>query len=662
MAKTAIIQSDFTGGELSPRLLARVDLKAYDSAVKTMENAYPLVHGGATRRPGTMFIGEVSDSTKPVQLIEFVFSNTRSYVLVLNNGKIEFLRNGAFVMDGVNRYSIAHTYTDEQLPDIRFAQSGSTLFLVHPLHKPRMIQRVADTNWTITDLTFIYRAVTDYWYENAYIKFKIVGTGTDLDATGSFVVGDAFTIVTNGTGGITASGPKVGGNTGTGSLTEVSATALAPAETWTITCVTSDREGYQKWSVTGNVTGSPCVTWSPDNYPSSVSFFQQRLFLAGSTAYPKTVWGSALGNYLDFTLGAVDSAAMSGTIDSNRFEKIIHLEAARQLLPFSYGGEFAIVGGNNGITPTANRSQPQTSHGSASVRPLRIGQEVLFVQRDGKKVRAVSYSVTEDTNVAPDVTVFAEHITGTGLIDLSFSQAPDYIVWGVREDGQLVSLTRVSDQSVTAWARHTSNGRFENLATIPETYSDATYCVVNRTVEGVDKRFIETIDYVYGAQTDCCSFGYNGAGATTWSGLSHLEGKTVDIITDGKVHPQKVVTGGSVTLLYPAIEVQIGLPYTSTIELLHPEPVNNEGTAQGRAVSINEVVLRMQNTIGCFVNGNELSFRNVNDPLDSAIEPYTGDKKVSSYGWRSPTNVKIEQRSPMPWTILGCVLKLSVNE
>lgn len=656
MAKTTIIQSDFSSGEVSPRLLARVDLKAYDSAVKTMENAYPMIHGGAKRRPGTMFVGEVDDSTKPAHLIEFVYSNSLSYVLVFNNNKIQFIRNGAFIMDGANRYSLTHTYADSELESVRFAQSGSTIFLVHPSHPPRMIQRVTDTSWTLTTPTFTYNAVSDYWYESAFIRFKIITTPTE------FIVGDGFVVVTDGSGGITSVGPKVGGNTGTGTIVTVTATAIAPAETWTITCIATEKDNRQLWSVTGSVSGTTCVTWSAGNYPSSVSFYQQRLFMAGTTQKPKTLWGSAIGDYLNFTLGALDSDALSGTIDSNRYEKIIHLEAARQLLPFSYGGEFAVVGGTNGITPSASHAQPQTSHGSSNVKPLRIGQEILFIQRDGKKVRAVSYSVTDDTNVAPDVTIFAEHVTGDGLTDITFSQAPDYIVWATRKDGVLVSLTRMSDQNITAWSRHTSAGTFEGLATIPEAYSDATYAVVRRLVNGTYKRYIETIDYVYGAQTDCCAFGYNGAGATTWSGLSHLEGKTVDIVADGKVHPQRTVTSGAVTLDYAAINVEIGLPYTTTVELLHPEPVSAEGTAQGRALSINEVIVRLQDTVGCYVNGTELPFRTTTDPLDAEIPAFTGDKKIAAYGWRSPSNVKIEQRIPKPFTILGVILKVSVNE
>jgi hypothetical protein len=386
------------------------------------------------------------------------------------------------------------------------------------------------------------------------------------------------------------------------------------------------------------------------------------MWFAGTTQQPKTFFGSALGGYLDFTLGATDTAAVVGTIDSNRFEKIIHIEAARQLLAFSYGGEFSVVGGTNGLTPNSLRTQPQTSHGSSSIKPIRVGQEVLFVQRDGKKVRAVSYSVTEDTNIAPDVTIFAEHITGTGLVDLTFSQSPDYIVWAVRNDGKLVSLTRLSEQNITAWALHITDGVFENVCTIPEDISDTTYCVVSRLISGNWKKYIETIDYIYDAQTDCCLYGYNGAGATTWSGLNHLEGKVVDIVADGKVHPQRTVTGGSVTLLYPAVEIQIGLPYITKIELLHPEPVNGDGTAQGRAVSINEVVLRLQDTVGCYVNDVEVVFKSFNEPLDSGVTPFTGDKRISAFGWRTPQNVMIEQRIPMPFTLLGVVLKLSINE
>ena len=59
MAKITTIQTNFVSGRASERVLGRVDLQSYDQATKEFLNAYPFIHGGAHRRPGTVFIGEV---------------------------------------------------------------------------------------------------------------------------------------------------------------------------------------------------------------------------------------------------------------------------------------------------------------------------------------------------------------------------------------------------------------------------------------------------------------------------------------------------------------------------------------------------------------------------------------------------------------------------
>ena len=85
------ISTDFSYGEVSPNILARVDLTLYNKATKVMENAYPKVSGGVTRRRGTRFIGEVHDSEKQVRL----FSYNQEYTLVLNGTCIQVIANAS---------------------------------------------------------------------------------------------------------------------------------------------------------------------------------------------------------------------------------------------------------------------------------------------------------------------------------------------------------------------------------------------------------------------------------------------------------------------------------------------------------------------------------------------------------------------------------------
>lgn len=353
-------------------------------------------------------------------------------------------------------------------------------------------------------------------------------------------------------------------------------------------------------------------------------------------------------------------------IAGNDYNAITHLVSARQLLPLTSSTEFSLAGPNNfaisGIS--SNVIKDHTSHGTNFVRPLKIGREVVIVQRDGRKVRAVSYSVTEDANIAPDLTLFAEHITREGpIVDMAFAQNPDFIAWMVREDGQLLSLTLARDYDTTAWARHATDGLFENVAAVPGSdSSDDVYLIANRTIGGT-KRFVEKFDYedIDTAFVDCASY-YNGAPTTTISGLSYLNGKTVKVFADDVVHPDVVVSGGSITLQYPVEKALVGLGYTSTLELLNPEFGDAASSSQGRKISISDIIVRLKDTINLNVNGVAIPFRTNTMGLDEPIPPFTGDKSVKSLGWRSPNNVLITSDTPTPCTILGVIIKAAVNE
>lgn len=651
MAKIHVIQPDFTAGQISPRLLSRVDLDTYGRGAKQMKNAYALPHGGATRRPGTYWIDEVYNSDEEVRLIPFVFSRAAAYVLILNDMRMEFLKDGVFIEDGPNYYGIAMPYTEEELPEVRYAQIGATMFFAHPNHHPKVLTRYNDTNWTLLDVDFDYRAVTDYWFTTGYVRFKVIPGTVD------FAIGDVITIDTG-------FGQTPGGsNVGNGIIYGIE--FYDTPEVWTVTCIFADAD-RQEWSVVGSVSGESTCTWTTGNYPAAVSLYEQRLYWAGTPNEPQTLFGSASGNYQDMTLGARANDGIQFTIASNTFDQILHLVSARQLLPFSYGGEFSVIGGESvGITPSTVRIFSQTSHGTSVVTPIRIGQEVLFTQRGNKKLRAVSYSIREDVNVAPDITILSENITESGIRDASFAQDPDYIAWFTRDDGKLLSLTHLRDFDVTAWAIHEStNGAFENLATIPEGETDVTYVVVKREINGVTRRYIEFFEYADEVHSDSSLIGHDpGNPKTTWAGLDHLEGEEVVVVADGNVHPNRTVTGGVIELDYEAEYIIVGLGYETLIETLHPHMSLPDGSSQGRNLSVDHVTLKLQDTVGCWVNNVEQWFKVFGDEFDSPIPLRTGDLAVETAGWSSDRGtVIVEQKIPKPFTLLGMTVRVSVND
>lgn len=653
MPKLQKIQTDFTWGEVSPRLLGRIDLAAYNKSTQKMVNAYPMIHGGATRRHGTLFVGEVYNSAQKARIVPFVYSTTEAYVLVFNGGKIEFVTDGEFIVSGASRYRLNSPYTEAELPALKYAQAGNIIFLAHPNHKPRQLERVTDTSWILKDVPFTYRAVSDVFFENFALEFKI--------AQGSvkFVKNDKFTVVTDGASGVTS---IAFAGTGNGSMLQARASTFAPAETWTIECNYVDTQRAE-FTATGTVSGSPIATWKTGDYPSAVSFHEQRLFFAGTVSSPQNIWASKSGNYSEFTIGYNDNDALAFQIASNSFDQIIHLESARQMIPLTYSGELSLLGGVAGITPTSIKVQPQTYHGSSIVKPMRIATEILFCQRDGRKIRAISYSAVDDANLASDITLFAEHITGSGIDDMTFAQDPDFLGWLVRQDGVLLSLTHSKQFDSTGWARHITDGLFEAVATIPSPTSDEVHMSVKRTINGVTKRFIERFDYLYDVYSDCSLRLTSATPQTVWTGLGHLEGKFIDVVADGVVHPYCQVVSGSITLQYPAYVVVAGLHYDTTIELLHPELGNDaSNSSQGRKISVNEIVLRFKDTMNCKVNDYDVPFRKTSDRLDEVVALFTGDKSVGAMGWKTPNNIKIEQVTPMPFTLLAAILKVTVNE
>jgi hypothetical protein len=644
MARLKQIVTDFTSGEISPKMIARTDLESFKHGAKTMSNAYPLPHGACTRRRGTTFVAEVRNSTKTCKLLPYIYSRTLSYMLVFNDGYMRVVRNGAYILSGGSPYELAIPYADADLTSLRFTQVGTALYIVHKNYPPKILKREDDTDWTLTNATFEYRAVTDFWYENYFIKFKIIS------GTTAFKINDSFNIAATA-GTVTDVAPA---NVGNGTITAVSFKNSAPTETWTVLCTYAD-SNRQEWTVTGSVSGVMQLTWTTNDYPSTICFHEQRLYFGSSPSSPQTIWASSTGNYNVFTRGAKDDDAIQFTIASNQYDELIHLASGRYLMPLTYGGEFSMTGSNTtGITPSTVRITPHTYHGSNDCIPIKIGNEVLFVQRDGAKVRAISYSVAEDTNMAPDITVLAEHVSESGIKESTFAQSPDYLSWWVRNDGILLSCVHMRDFNMTGWSRHTTqDGLFENVASIPESNQDTVYLIVKRFG---NKRYIEFFNYYDDVNTDASLSGTAITATNSWSGLDHLNGKTVTVVGDGNVLPSVVVSGGSVTINKAVNKVQIGLPFSTLVELQHPDVQNEHGSSQGGRLSISKITARVQNTVGMKINGVDVPFREFGQVTDTAITPYNGEITRTNLGWSNAEYIRFEQTYPLPWTLLSVVM------
>jgi hypothetical protein len=723
VARVTQITTNFTAGEVTPRMLGRVDLDRYQNGADTLENVLVMVQGGVRRRDALRYICTVKNSAKAVRLVPFVFSTTQAYVLEVGDLYMRFLKDGAQI---VGPYEIVTTIAESQLFDVDYTQGADTMIVTHQANFPARLRRFADTNWVFDNVPFLvqpFDEIGDSFATTLTLSAATVGAGrTATSGVAIFLNGDVGRTISY-LGGFATITAFTDTSHVTITITSAFDSVNVPASLWVLgaspqetitpgakdpieTSTTLTSAALNIWRatdvgkyvringglllVTGftsttvvqatikealiAVTAAPknswsleAVVWSATNgYPRACTFYQQRLILGGSAAYPQTVWGSSTGAYLDYTLGAADDDAISYTLASDQINPIIHLVSGKALFALTYGGEFTIKGGvEKPITPTNVQVDIQTTYGSASVRPVRAAKDIMFVQRSLLKLRAMSYDPDTGEYDAPDSTVFAEHVTQPGIKDLTYAQEPDPIVYAARTDGVLPSLSLSARQEVAAWSRQITDGVIESVATVPSTTGDRTYCLVRRTVNGASVRYIEVFDPALVYSMDSALSQTSGPGTATWA-FAHLKGKSIDVVADGFYMGRFTVDvgTGNITLPRVAFAVVGGLPFTHTVKMLTPEIQTGTGSAQGNSMRTSEVTARFLNTYTCDINGDTVDFAKFDDNLlGQPPDPFTGVKRGEELGWeRGSSDLTLGSNKPFPWHLLSVIRKLQVND
>jgi len=512
MARVHPFQTNFTSGEISPKLFGQVDFKKYNNAVETMENMTVFPQGGTTRRYGSRFVCEVKNSANATRLIPFEFNIEQSYILEFGNLYIRFYKDNGqiteatktvtaitkanpavvtvsshgysngdhiwlndvggmtevnarrytianvttntFELSGVNStnyttytsggtaakvYEITTEYTSSQLAEIQFAQSADVMYLVHPLHEPTKLTRTGHTNWSITDVDFEKGPYLDENTTSTTLTTSAttVGAGRTLTASADlFASTDVGRLV------------KVKG--GHGKITGFTSATVVTYEIFTAVGTGSATKEWQLGAYS-NTTG----------FPRAVCFFEQRLLYGGSTSFPQTIWASQSGLIDNFDEGDADAAdAFIYTIAANKVNTIRWLAPSKDLIVGTAGSEYKVA------RPTGEPLKPdnvniaqQTTYGVYPARPIQIGNVILFIQRQQKKIREFYYKFEDDAYSAPDMTILSEHITGNGITEVDFAQEPDSIYWAIREDGVFLGMTYQREENVVAWHRHIFGGK-----------------------------------------------------------------------------------------------------------------------------------------------------------------------------------------------------------
>jgi hypothetical protein len=658
MARSAPAFSSFTAGEVSPRMEGRVTLETYREGLADMTNLLVMPQGGVTRRPGTEYLGEIKNSAQSARLIPFQFKTTDTYILEFGDQVMRVFRNGLQVIDASDKTITGVTQAD---PGVITSNShgfsnGDEIYIDSVAGMTELNGR----NYRVANAT-----------TNTFTLTNLFGDAIDTTDFTAYTSGGTATEIYN------IATPYAVADLPTLRFVQSADTMFIVHPSYAIRTLT--RSADNNWTfATPTITGTPdpALNTGTDNYPSVVTFFEQRLVYGATNNNPQTLWFSKNGDYSNFTAGTGADDALIYTIASNQVNAIRYLSATRVLTIGTTGGEYVLTATSDGpITPTTTLIRKYSNYGSAAIEPVQVADVTLFVQRGGRKVREFRY--VGDINVAayqaPDITIVAEHITAGGLSAFAYQQEPDGVIWAIRADGSLIGVTYRREEEVVAWHKHVIGGEFdggqaivESIATLPsDTGEDELYMIVKRTINGVTKRYVELMrPFDFGGVTTGAFFvdsglRYDGSAIGSLKGLYHLEGETVTVLANGASHPNRVVADGGVSLAYSSTTAAIGYGYTSSMQTMRIESGSADGTSQGKPKRIHAITLRLHETVGIEVGNSpsendRIFFRDSSMAMDQAVPLFTGDKDIEfPGGYDEDDRLYIRQTQPLPMSVLA---------
>lgn len=669
-------QPSFAAGVLGPGLHGRVDIAKYQVGLKTGRNIFIHPHGGFSNRSGTRFISFAKAHGEIQRLIPFERDENTSYALIFNGSSMRVARNGELVLFGGLAYEIPSPYPAASVPTINYVQSVDVMYLASTIHAPRKLTHTGPTSWAFSHLvtapttptpgapTVVSAATGDgkvYQYRVAAVIDGVEGMPSPVGQ-----VTDAQDIRKEG------------------AQNTITWTALAsPPDEYRVYRLRGGIWGYIGFTNgttttllddnidpdTNSTVRKPVTLFSgAGNFPGVVTLTQQRLIWGGSLNNPETIWGSVVGDYENYTRAEITKADDRFEIDisGEKLNRVTGLVGMQELVALTGSGEYGIGAANGVLSATEPRQVRYGSSGSSGVRPLLVGDSILYVDRSGRLVRDLRYSFESDGYAGNDLSVFINHfLNGFTLQDWAYCHSPYGIVWVVRSDGAVLSLTYKREQEVWAWCEHDFGGKVESVCSLHEGGYDALYLSVIRTLGGFQRRCVERLcnRIVIDSPMDgCfldCAVSYNGPATNTITGLGHLDGERINVIADWDVFEGLLVEDGKVTLPVQFTQAHAGLPYVSEAETL-PLYIELQGTgaSRGLPVKATQVFAQLEKTRGIeiFTTEGDQGTEMIQTEFDLAdrIPLFTGLWSFDLYADYNPQGtIRVVQRYPLPMTVLG---------
>lgn len=400
--------------------------------------------------------------------------------------------------------------------------------------------------------------------------------------------------------------------------------------------------------------------WSDNRgWPAVCTFYQARLWFAGSTQKPNSVWGSKINSFFDFDGGTGQADyALFDTLDTEQYNQITNIYTGRSLMVFTTGSEFYQT--SDIVTPETSAWKRSTGYGSKRIRPTMVDGAVLFTDRIGRTVRSAVYAFEEDAFVAPSISVPSEHlirdvvsidsVKGTN-IDVS-----DF-VYIINSDGTMAVLNTLRQHGTEGWTQWTTDS-----GNMDGGFIDVV--AVNNIVYFMCKREGEYhLEYMNeGTTTDHNSFLYSNTAVTeidTEQSVA-MASLTYKLILDNSVMEDTI--GGVVPFPREAYSAEIGLDVPLNVTSMPISIQAQDGVTRNDRTRVIKAMLNMRESLGVYANTIYAPDRRFTVVLDEAPVPYTGLKEVFLLGYTRENQLVITQDNPLPFKILGLGFEIEIGD
>lgn len=526
---------------LSRAFWGRTDLPSYAAGARTLRNFTVTPGGSITNRTGTQHVATLINDAGALitdaRLFPFVFDNDDVGMLLFTNGRRVYMwqRSSSSPRHAWTRttLTVLTPYTGS-LETLRFSQSGNVVTITSEAYDPYKLTRDPDDgSWSMTAVSFDVPNFTPVPGE-PYPRLGLANPSNGFSGNASHPARPwqwAVTrIIRRDDGTVYETAPYVitdslvSGSVGTvpddvAVYSDWQMRVLLYGEQYDdagdgviqSSRVYRGREG--RFGLLGETKGDDYIDDGADpdfsdpppqevnpfkvysagggllrtEKPIASTIFENRRIFGGTEQRPGTGWGSAIGQWENFdeVPFADDEDSFRFELASSRTEKIrAFVEVQNQLLAFTSASVRRLAGSGESevVTPNSLAARKLSSSGCAiDVSPLLVGERVFFM--GGKAVRPLVLVFSANGAQSMDMSLASRDLfDGHTIVDWAYAEDPHSIIWVVRSDGALLSLTYLPELEVMAWALHevSGDGLVESVATMPEGTEDAVYLIVNR--------------------------------------------------------------------------------------------------------------------------------------------------------------------------------------